>query len=71
MDCIKNQDVAGLNNLMAEVAPVEDGADHEASSEYPLPVDHWLNTPLGKEGDYKTLLHLAIESGENLKSNFC
>ena len=29
---------------------------------YPLPADHWINTPLAA-ADHKTLLHLALEAG--------
>ena len=42
---------------------MDDDADHESVDEYPLPADHWINAPLGKEGAYKTLLHLGIETG--------
>ena len=55
--------MAGLNNLLADVCPVEDDQDQETVPEYPLAPDHWINAPLGKDGDYKTLLHLGIETG--------
>ena len=29
----------------------------------PLPLDHWVNLPTGKQGQYKSLLHAAIELG--------
>ena len=45
------------------MCPVDDDADHESAEEYPLPADHWINTPLGKEGNYKSLLHLGLETG--------
>ena len=60
--CIKRKDVAGLTNILADVCPVDDDRCGEDVPEYPLPLDHWINTPLGKEGDYQTLLHVALET---------
>ena len=44
--------------------PLSDG-EEQAGDDYPLPPDHWLNSPLGRDGDYKTFLHLALEAGNN------
>ena len=63
MECLTRQDLAGLTGVMADVCPIDDDADHENVEEYPLPAEHWINVPLGKEGDYKSLLHLGLESG--------
>ena len=56
-------DLAGLTGVLADVCPVDDDVDHENVDEYPLPADHWINVPLGKEGAYKSLLHLGLETG--------
>ena len=64
MECVLKGDLAGLTSVLADVAPVEDGKDGEAGgAEYPLPLDHWVNLPTGKQGQYKSLLHSAIELG--------
>ena len=64
MECVLRGDLAGLTSVLADVAPVEDGKDREAGgAEYPLPLDHWVNLPTGKQGQYKSLLHAAIELG--------
>ena len=62
LSCVKRQDVAGLSNILADVCPVDDDETRDEAGEYPLAEDHWINTPLGKDGDYKTLLHLALET---------
>ena len=55
MECVLRGDLAGLTSVLADVAPVEDGKDQEAAeAEYPLPLDHWVNLPSGKKGQYKT-----------------
>jgi ankyrin repeat protein len=63
LDCVLKGDVVGLTTVLAEVAPVQDGEDREAATNYPLPPDHWVNQGTGKEGQYKTLLHAAVETG--------
>jgi len=63
LESLIRHDLAGLTGVLADVCPVDDDADHESVDEYPLPADHWINAPLGKEGAYKTLLHLGIETG--------
>ena len=57
-------DLAGLTGVLADVCPIDDDADHENVDEYPLPAEHWINVPLGKEGSYKSLLHLGLETGD-------
>ena len=56
--------MAGLTSVLAEVSPLSD-EEEQAGDDYPLPPDHWLNSPLGRDGDYKTFLHLALETGNN------
>ena len=64
LDCIRGRDVAGLTSVLAEVSPLSD-EEEQTGADYPLPPDHWLNSPLGRDGDYKTFLHLALETGNN------
>jgi len=63
LESLLRHDLAGLTGVLADVCPVDDDADHENVEEYPLPADHWINVPLGKEGAYKSLLHLGLETG--------
>ena len=63
LDCIRRLDVGGLSSLLADVAPLSD--EEEAGPDYPLPSQHWLNTPLGREGEFKTFLQLALETNNN------
>ena len=63
LDCIRRRDRAGLTSLLAEVCPLDDEEQQKEAGAPPLPPDHWINTPLGRGGDYKTLLHLALEAG--------
>ena len=63
LDCIRRLDVGGLSSLLADVAPLSD--EEEAGPDYPLPSQHWLNTPLGREGEFKTFLQLALETANN------
>ena len=64
LDCIRRLDVGGLSSVLADVAPLSDEED-QAGPDYPLPPQHWLNTPLGREGDFKTFLQLALETSNN------
>ena len=64
LDCIRRRDVAGLSSLLADVAPLADEED-QAGPDYPLPSQHWLNSPLGREGEFKTFLQLALETSNN------
>ena len=64
LDCIRRRDVAGLSSLLADVAPLADEED-QAGPDYPLPSQHWLNSPLGREGEFKTFLQLALETTNN------
>ena len=64
LDCIRRRDVAGLSSLLAEVAPLSDEED-QAGPDYPLPAQHWLNSPLGRDGEFKTFLQLALETTNN------
>eukprot|EP00092_Neocalanus_flemingeri_P024278 GFUD01026328.1.p1 GENE.GFUD01026328.1~~GFUD01026328.1.p1 ORF type:complete len:1070 (+),score=218.12 GFUD01026328.1:113-3322(+) len=63
LECVAREDLVGLTGVLADVCPIDDDADHENVDEYPLPAEHWINIPLGKEGGYKSLLHLGLESG--------
>ena len=54
-------DLVGLTNVLGEVGEV--GEDGGEAGQFPLPPDHWLNQPTGKEGRYRGLLHIAIEGG--------
>ena len=65
MECLLRHDLAGLTGILADICPVADDGDQENTDEYPLPAEHWINVPVGKEGGYKSLLHLDIEA-ENL-----
>ena len=61
LDCIRRRDVAGLTSVLAEVSPLSD-EEEQAGDDYPLPPEHWLNSPLGREGEFKTFLQLALET---------
>ena len=64
LGCMRRLDVGGLSSLLAEVAPLSDEED-QAGPDSALPPEHWLNTPLGREGEFKTFLHLALETANN------
>ena len=63
LDCIRRRDRAGLTSLLAEVCPLDDDQQGAEAGMLPLAPDHWINTPLGRGGEYKTLLQLALEAG--------
>ena len=60
--CVRQKNLTALTNLLADVCPVDDDDTKENPADFPLPADHWVNSPTGKEGDYKTLLQLALEA---------
>ena len=64
---LKSGDLTQLTNLLAEICPVEDnGNDIEKGRDktpFPLPQDHWINRPYGKEEGFRTILEIAVDMG--------
>ncbi len=65
-------DNAQLTTLLADVCPIGDNDDENSNSvvesgasKYPLPDDHWINRPCGRELQQKfsTLLEIALHQG--------
>ena len=54
LECIKSKNLTLFSDIVSDT-----GEDEKA---YPLPLDHWINRPLGEEDD-KTLLMAAIDDG--------
>ena len=36
--------------------------EDQETGDYPLANHHWINTPLARDGEYKTFLHLALDT---------
>ncbi len=56
---VQTDDLEGLSGLLASAFPEDDASS--AGAYLPLPEDHWINAPCGKEVGHKSLLHLAAE----------
>ncbi len=72
MSALERGDRQVLTSLLAEVCPVGDESQtdvEEAQNRnkkdkkvpFPLPLDHWINSPLDGARQHKTLLQLAVE----------
>ena len=66
MACIKNNDLNGLTNILAEACPIGDDQTESGSTKnaFPLPDEHWINAHFGVEEKYRTLLEVAVELGQ-------
>ena len=66
LKCLQANDLTSFSSLMASVCPVDDNSkdvenNKKRKKEFPLAPTHWINSPYGKDVQFKTLLHLAVE----------